>query len=252
VFFSGPPANGIFPGRSWAVLPLHHPSPRATCAGAFYIIAQVPGQPPAELELHDVCTTSRTSYATRGRGADDRKKSGAEGKDEQGDSVRKGQQLLTIETDQIAADGMDVNATGNARASEEATRYQRQGGGAAGRSGAESAYCPCQWAPIRQIHGQIKMRNCAISLRLALCESATTVKYADAKAVKRGVAARRVPGNNRTAPRQAEPRRNPGCKSDPGRFGSPVRKFLISRREFGAGEGIRTLDPNLGKVVLYP
>ena len=26
-------------------------------------------------------------------------------------------------------------------------------------------------------------------------------------------------------------------------------KFL---RDFGAGEGIRTLDPNLGKVVLYP
>jgi hypothetical protein len=23
-------------------------------------------------------------------------------------------------------------------------------------------------------------------------------------------------------------------------------------REIGAGEGIRTLDPNLGKVVLYP
>ncbi len=23
-------------------------------------------------------------------------------------------------------------------------------------------------------------------------------------------------------------------------------------KEFGAGEGIRTLDPNLGKVVLYP
>jgi hypothetical protein len=23
-------------------------------------------------------------------------------------------------------------------------------------------------------------------------------------------------------------------------------------RNFGAGEGIRTLDPNLGKVVLYP
>ena len=23
-------------------------------------------------------------------------------------------------------------------------------------------------------------------------------------------------------------------------------------RKFGAGEGIRTLDPNLGKVVLYP
>ena len=29
-------------------------------------------------------------------------------------------------------------------------------------------------------------------------------------------------------------------------------KQLISLRKFGAGEGIRTLDPNLGKVVLYP
>ena len=29
--------------------------------------------------------------------------------------------------------------------------------------------------------------------------------------------------------------------------------ILISRKErIGAGEGIRTLDPNLGKVVLYP
>jgi hypothetical protein len=28
--------------------------------------------------------------------------------------------------------------------------------------------------------------------------------------------------------------------------------ILISLRKFGAGEGIRTLDPNLGKVVLYP
>ena len=27
---------------------------------------------------------------------------------------------------------------------------------------------------------------------------------------------------------------------------------LIFLRKFGAGEGIRTLDPNLGKVVLYP
>jgi hypothetical protein len=27
---------------------------------------------------------------------------------------------------------------------------------------------------------------------------------------------------------------------------------LHSLRHFGAGEGIRTLDPNLGKVVLYP
>ena len=29
-------------------------------------------------------------------------------------------------------------------------------------------------------------------------------------------------------------------------------KVLSSLEEFGAGEGIRTLDPNLGKVVLYP
>jgi hypothetical protein len=29
-------------------------------------------------------------------------------------------------------------------------------------------------------------------------------------------------------------------------------KPLISLKKTGAGEGIRTLDPNLGKVVLYP
>ena len=29
-------------------------------------------------------------------------------------------------------------------------------------------------------------------------------------------------------------------------------KQLFFLRQFGAGEGIRTLDPNLGKVVLYP
>ena len=29
-------------------------------------------------------------------------------------------------------------------------------------------------------------------------------------------------------------------------------KQFISLRKSGAGEGIRTLDPNLGKVVLYP
>ena len=28
--------------------------------------------------------------------------------------------------------------------------------------------------------------------------------------------------------------------------------MLSSRRKTGAGEAIRTLDPNLGKVVLYP
>jgi len=29
-------------------------------------------------------------------------------------------------------------------------------------------------------------------------------------------------------------------------------KPLLGKGETGAGEGIRTLDPNLGKVVLYP
>ncbi len=29
-------------------------------------------------------------------------------------------------------------------------------------------------------------------------------------------------------------------------------KLLIDKEKIGAGEGIRTLDPNLGKVVLYP
>jgi hypothetical protein len=33
---------------------------------------------------------------------------------------------------------------------------------------------------------------------------------------------------------------------------SPLKKSLISLVDLGAGEGIRTLDPNLGKVVLYP
>jgi hypothetical protein len=30
------------------------------------------------------------------------------------------------------------------------------------------------------------------------------------------------------------------------------RYYDDSLRDLGAGEGIRTLDPNLGKVVLYP
>ena len=32
----------------------------------------------------------------------------------------------------------------------------------------------------------------------------------------------------------------------------PEAAYRVSLRETGAGEGIRTLDPNLGKVVLYP
>ncbi len=35
--------------------------------------------------------------------------------------------------------------------------------------------------------------------------------------------------------------------------GRPVATHsALDIRKFGAGEGIRTLDPNLGKVVLYP
>jgi hypothetical protein len=49
------------------------------------------------------------------------------------------------------------------------------------------------------------------------------------------------------------------CFPDPGFMGGEAKRprmtafnFLIFLRESGAGEGIRTLDPNLGKVVLYP
>jgi hypothetical protein len=31
-----------------------------------------------------------------------------------------------------------------------------------------------------------------------------------------------------------------------------LRHWPSQVEEYGAGEGIRTLDPNLGKVVLYP
>ena len=31
-----------------------------------------------------------------------------------------------------------------------------------------------------------------------------------------------------------------------------INAFQYQAEENGAGEGIRTLDPNLGKVVLYP
>ena len=34
--------------------------------------------------------------------------------------------------------------------------------------------------------------------------------------------------------------------------GRQLAKSLFFLEKFGAGEGIRTLDPNLGKVVLYP
>ncbi|CCV04331.1 hypothetical protein MESS2_1270021 [Mesorhizobium metallidurans STM 2683] len=42
-------------------------------------------------------------------------------------------------------------------------------------------------------------------------------------------------------------------RNEKGRKGiRPVRNCLIPWEETGAGEAIRTLDPNLGKVVLYP
>ena len=51
----------------------------------------------------------------------------------------------------------------------------------------------------------------------------------------------------------------PGASPAPARWAgkqktAPKDRFntLISLRKSGAGEGIRTLDPNLGKVVLYP
>jgi hypothetical protein len=51
------------------------------------------------------------------------------------------------------------------------------------------------------------------------------------------------------------PRASPGTPLRAGKQKTaPKDRFntLISLRKSGAGEGIRTLDPNLGKVVLYP
>ncbi len=51
------------------------------------------------------------------------------------------------------------------------------------------------------------------------------------------------------------PPASPAFGPGPGKQKRPRRAAfirLISLRKFGAGEGIRTLDPNLGKVVLYP
>ena len=51
------------------------------------------------------------------------------------------------------------------------------------------------------------------------------------------------------------PPASPLCEEGAGKqrafHGTPF-KTLKSLLIFGAGEGIRTLDPNLGKVVLYP
>jgi hypothetical protein len=41
-------------------------------------------------------------------------------------------------------------------------------------------------------------------------------------------------------------------KNEKGGFRRPRINSLTVLAYFGAGEGIRTLDPNLGKVVLYP
>ena len=51
------------------------------------------------------------------------------------------------------------------------------------------------------------------------------------------------------------PPASPLCKEGLGKQQAPRRalvRCLKSLLIFGAGEGIRTLDPNLGKVVLYP
>lgn len=51
------------------------------------------------------------------------------------------------------------------------------------------------------------------------------------------------------------PPASPRSRITPGKQKTPLRasaKFLFLFDKTGAGEGIRTLDPNLGKVVLYP
>ena len=44
--------------------------------------------------------------------------------------------------------------------------------------------------------------------------------------------------------------RSPSPKYAKGRLAATLHKCLYFHRKTGAGEGIRTLDPNLGKVVI--
>jgi hypothetical protein len=53
-------------------------------------------------------------------------------------------------------------------------------------------------------------------------------------------------------PRQRFPGRYPGCYPKITTAFSRFGLLHISILIFGAGDGIRTHDPNLGKVVLYP
>jgi hypothetical protein len=47
--------------------------------------------------------------------------------------------------------------------------------------------------------------------------------------------------------------RNGRCVMPPKTKSPPMRRaFVAILKNSGAGEGIRTLDPDLGKVVLYP
>ena len=51
------------------------------------------------------------------------------------------------------------------------------------------------------------------------------------------------------------PHASPVFVASPGKqFSAPAASanLLVSLKKNGAGEGIRTLDPDLGKVVLYP
>ena len=67
-----------------------------------------------------------------------------------------------------------------------------------------------------------------------------------------------LPSASERAPRPTSrcfPRASPTPAQRPGKQKAAPKdrsKPLISLRKPGAGEGIRTLDPNLGKVVLYP
>ena len=49
----------------------------------------------------------------------------------------------------------------------------------------------------------------------------------------------------------AKARVSPGSQNKKAPEGAFVI-FPLRREDIGAGEGIRTLDPNLGKVMLYP
>jgi hypothetical protein len=81
-------------------------------------------------------------------------------------------------------------------------------------------------------------------------------QWSDIRAESRGFGTPAIPETAESPPLYASccfPPASPAFASGTGKQKRPRRAVLIflkSLRDFGAGEGIRTLDPNLGKVII--